>query len=254
MSITATMLTPLCDAPRVPADASIVLSVAAPGEVFDKVTVTVDGTVVYHYAGVPSFGYPNAFGVAHVQAALQTVTVRMRRRFVPGARVSVNVVANTDLTATYSATFAFSVEVTSNALRENSLRSTRVDTAFPSRVLELYRQAALGAVGSRAGSALVLLIHRVKSSQLACLLPAYTAEALATADRLSADEVEPVSRLTAAADDMNFMWSLAEEELAQLGVEPEVVATLTRGFATDYPQERAAALALTVLLAASRLE
>lgn len=251
MSITVSMLSPKDSATRVTPDAQIVVSVSAVGEVFSDVAVDVGGVSAYRYDGSPVFSYPDAFGSARLASGSQVVSVRMRRRFVPGDVVTVSVRATTDVTAQTSREFTFSVDEPAGSVRDAAIKRTRVDAPFPVRALELYRQAALGAVGTRAGSAQALLVHRVKLTQLACLLPRVPDASFWCTFR--PDELEPVSRLSDAAEQLDFMRPLAEEELASLGVPPEVVAAVSRGFASGYPQERAGALALMVLLAADRL-
>jgi len=253
VSITIAMLSPLPGSTRATQDAAVVLSIAAPGEAFTAAIVEVNGVTAYRYDGAPAFSYPAASGTARATASSQSVSVKMRRRFAPGSRVSVRVRATSDATPETTASFEFSIDEPSGSVRDDSVRRTRVDAPFPPRALELYRQAALGAVGSRGGSALALLVHRVKPSQLGCLLPALPGAALSAAASFRADELEPVARLADAADQLDFMRPLAEEELRGLGVGPEVVAAVSRVAASSYPQERAAALALSVVLAADRL-
>lgn len=238
---------------RVAKDASVGLTVSAPGEVFTAISVDVNDVRAYTYDGAPVFAYPDAFGTARNAGSLQSLSIKMRRHFDTGARVSVVVSATTNLSTSTTATFTFSVEEPPSSVRDASARRTRVDGPFPARVLELYRQAALGAIGTRGGSALALLVHRVKSSQLGCLLPELPAAVLAAADAFRPDELAPIARLAEAADQLDFMRPYAEEELQGLGVAPEVIATLSRVATSSYPQERAAAFALTVILAANKL-
>lgn len=253
MSITLSLLSPANGASRVTPDARVVVAMAAPGEVFAQTSVSINGRVVYSFTGSGVFSYPEASGSATVSATSQVINVKVRRKFISGEPVTVTVSASTNLTATVTSSYHFYVDESTGGVRDASLRRTRVDAPFPARVLELYRQAALGAVGSRSGSALVALIHRVKSSQLAAFLPPQPELALSAASSLLAREVEPINHLADAASQLDFMRKLAEEELQGLGVSPEIVTSLSRGFDAVYPQERAAALALTVLLAASKL-
>jgi hypothetical protein len=245
------MLSPTPGSPRATQDAEVVVRFSAVGETFLAASIDVDGVRAYTYGGSPVFSYPNASGSARLSSGSQVVTVKLRRRFVPGSIVPVVVKATTDVTPETTGTFQFSVDEPAPSVRDASLGRTRVDAPFPRRVLELYRQAAVGAVGSRGGSSLALLVHRVKPTQLACLLPASTN--LAREVEFRPSELEPISRLADAAEQLDFMRPLAEEELGLLGVAPEVVATVSRGFASSYPQERAGAFALIVLLAADKL-
>lgn len=254
MSVTISLRSPTNGASRVAADAAIVVELLATGEVFTTVSITVDGVAAYTFAeDVAAFAYPGASGATQLADDNQVVTLRMRRRFQPGSRVQIRVAATTDVTTEAAQDFHFSVDEPSGSVRDVTLRRTRVDTPFPARVLELYRQAAVGAVGAKAGSVLVALIHRVKSSQMACLLPVLPITAVTYAASLQPQEVEPVSRLADASEQLDFMRSSALSELNDLRVPPEVTDTLARGFGSKYPQERAAALALTVLLAADKL-
>lgn len=251
MSITISMLSPTPGSPRATQDAEIVVRLSAAGETFLAASVDVAGVRAYTYGGSPSFSYPNASGTTRLSSGSQIVTIKMRRRFVPGSTVPVVAKATTDVTAETTGTFQFSVDESAPSVRDAALRRTRVDSPFPHRVLELYRQAAAGAVGSRGGSTLALLVHRVKPTQLACLLPASTEPARAV--EFCPGEIEPIARLADAAEQLSFMRPLAEEELGLLGVAPEVVAAVSRGFASSYPQERAGAFALAVVLAADKL-
>lgn len=242
MALTLSLLAPRDGAVRVPADAVIVVSVSAPAEVIADVSVKIDGVEVYRYDGAATFVYPIVSGSATVAPAAQTVTVRARRRFDPGARVAVSVKSSTNLTASTTAEFGFTVELP----RADDRAASRVDSEFPHRALELMRQAAVGAAVS-GGPALGALVHRVKASQLASLLPARYASSAESSGAL------PITRLADAASGVSMLFSLASEELLGLGVGPEIVDALPRGLSADYPQERAAGLALTVLLAADRL-
>lgn len=248
MSISISLLSPRPGSTRATPDAQLVVSLSAPGEAFTDTTVEVDGVPAYRATALV---YPNAFGSVRLALGSQVMTFKMRRRFVPGAVVRVTVRAATDLSEETSALFEFSVDEPAGSVGDAAIKRTRVDSPFPVKVLELYRQAALGATGSRAGSSLALLVHRVKPTQLACLLPRLPEAAVDCP--LRPDELEPVSRLAEAATQLDFMRPVAEEELASLGVPREVVDAVSRGFASSYPQEKAGALALTVLLAADKL-
>ena len=248
MSISISLLSPRPGSTRATPDAQLVVSLSAPGEAFTETKIEVDGVRAYQSTALV---YPNAFGSVRLASGSQVVTFKMRRRFVPGAVVRVAVRATTDLTAETSGAFEFSVDEPAGSVGDAAIKRTRVDSPFPVKVLELYRQAALGATGSRAGSSLALLVHRVKPTQLACLLPRLPEAAVDCP--LRTDELEPVSRLAEAATQLDFMRPVAEEELASLGVPREVVDAVSRGFASSYPQEKAGALALTVLLAADKL-
>lgn len=241
MSVSIELLSPRPGAVRVSPDAPLVMAFSAPGETFTSTSVYVNGLRVYHNTGSPAFTYPEAFGEVVVGASAQQVTLRLRRRHSAVVPVTVEASAATNVTELTVVTAKFWADP---ADRSRGGAPGRVDSPFRSYALELFRQAALGASGASSPSAAGALVHRVKSSSLASLIPGSAVAAEAPQER--------VSRLAAAADELRFLWPRAEEELAGLGVPPETVAALGRGLVADYPQERAGALALTVLIAADR--
>lgn len=242
MSITVELLNPLPGAARVPVDASLTVHLRAVGEVFNSVQIKVNGLLVYRYTDHYEFAYPDAAGTVQISDADQNITLMMRRNFLSLSKVTVSVSAATDLSAETTQTFEFFTA----DLRSYTPQIGRVDSSFPTPALELFRQAAIGAVGQRRDNAGPHLVHRVKSTKLASLLPRVD-------NYTGLLSLAPVSTLADAADQLSFMLRLAEEELTSLGVSKEVIETVSNTFSSSYPQERAGALALLVLLACDKL-
>jgi len=257
MGITATLRSPSPNAVGVPVDANVTVTIAAPGEVFQTAKVFVDDVVGFDYSGgFYIFNPPAVRGTAATSDELLVVTLRLRRRFAPGTPVVVRIVARTNATAETSYEARFFAALPASSLRDQDLRRTRVDASFPSstRALELLRRTLEGAVGTGNGSLRVALVHRVKRSQLASLLPATGDNVAEAIDRLLPSEVASVDDLDAALAVVSFLWTAAREELLTLGVAPLTVDALDRSRAAPYPQERVAAVALALLLAADALE
>jgi len=250
MAISIEMRYPSPNAQGVSREATVVLTLSAPGEVFTDVQVRVNDTLAYTLTG---FKHPAFDGEVHAQAGLKILAVSSRRRFDPDSLVTISVRATTDLSteAVYQAEF-HAVNLP-GSLRDTSLRNTRVDSSFPSSLmsLDMFRRALRGAFGTGNGSYLTLLVHRVMDSQLRSLIPKQPDSVYEAMNGLIRTEVAPISELSRVVTALSFAWQGVETELAGIGVDPLVISTMHRSFSSSYAQEQVAAVCLAVLLAAA---
>lgn len=250
MPITIEMRYPSPFATGVSREATVVLTLSAPGEVFTDVQVSVNGDAAYDLTG---FKYPAFDGEVHSSPGARIIAVSPRRRFDPDAHVDVVVRATSDITAETTYTSEFHAVNLPGSLRDASLRRTRVDSPFPTSLvsLDMFRRAMLGAFGGGNGSYLTLLVHRVQDSQLRSLLPKQPDSVQAAVSALIKAEVAPISELSRVVTGLGFVWQGVENELASIGVDPLVISTLHRSFTSSYAQEQVAAVCLAILLTAA---
>lgn len=258
MSLVTTLRSPGPNSIGVAVDAPITITVSASGENIGKVEVYVDDVLGFEYdSGFYIFHPPAMRGAATTSSTLVVVTLRCRRRFAPNTAVNVRVVASGTVTAAATYEARFFAALPSSSLRDQSLRTTRTDSAFPAscRSLDVYRRSLLGAFGAGNGSFLVALVHRVKRCQLMSLLPASvnTDTVREAIEALLPHEVTSVDELDEVVTGFAFLWPGTQDELAALGVAPETIEVITRSHEAPYPQERVGAACLAVLLAAEAL-
>ncbi len=256
MSLSTALRSPSPDSIGIAVDAPVTVTVQATGENLSRVSIFIDDVLGFEYdGGFHVFHPPEVRGTATTTNTLIVVTLRRRRRFSPGTPVVIKVVSTGTVTAETTYETRFFAMLPASSLRDQSLRATRADAAFPAscRSLDIYRRALLGAFGQGNGSFQVAMVHRVKRCQLASLLPAQSATVHEAIDVLLPSEVAAVDDVDAVVTGFAFLWPRAQEELAALGVEPETVEVLARSHDAPYPQERVGAVCLALLLAVQAL-
>ncbi len=248
MPISIGMRYPAPNATGVSREATVVLTLSAPGETFTSVQVSLNGDVAYTLSG---FNHPVFDGDVHDQSGLKILALSPRRQFDPESRVIVAVSATSNISSETTFQAEFHAVNLPGSLRDASLRVTRVDTALPSSLmsLDMFRRALRGAFGRGNGSFLTLLVHRVQDSQLRSLLPKQPASVFDAVTQLTASEVAPISELSRVVSGLGFAWKGVEDELFGIGVDPLVITMLHRSFVSSYAQEQVAAACLAVLLA-----
>lgn len=258
MSIVTTLQSPTPNSVNVADDTPVTVTVIASAETLSRVQIYLDGVLGFEYdGGFYIFHPPAVRGTATTSSTSILVTLRCRRRFAPNVPVEVRVVASGTSTSSSTYTARFFAALPASSLRDQTLRATVVDGSFPAscRSLDIYRRTLIGAFGAGNGSYLVALVHRVKRSQLASLLPAQfnTEAVLQAVEALLPNEVAVVDDLDAVVAGFDFLWPGVQDELAALGISPETSEVVTRSHEAPYPQERVGAVCLAILLAAEAL-
>ncbi len=218
--------------------------------------ITVDGIVAYY--GRDGFSRPNFRGEVFQTNTYLAIKVQPRRKFAPGAQVTVRVELTNDVrpaTQTVDTTYTFGIvskKVTVVNASQLSAAQRRMATPFTGwPYLDSFRQALGSTLTPNTRLVTSVAAFRLSQAPLQALaVPLVLPEPPLFTDQ----DLRPLSALTSILPALNGMWEPALAELRQLGVGPQTLDTLRRSMGSEYPQNQVGAVCGAVLLGAAFLD
>lgn len=197
---------------------------------------------------------PDFSGLSTVLVRYHALLLHPRRSRNAGALVTFRMDLVIDALP-FSETWSWHAAQRPPALRDPSLRHTRLDAAFTTlHTLEVLRLRLRDALVPRpSGSYLVQAFHAVKVSTLRPVLHAIPAFAALDreAARLVAEDLGDLNAAVLVARGLAPLWDAVLGELAALGVAPLDLTSLDAAYRSDAPTEVVAAACAALVLAAS---